>query len=868
MDGPGVELSSVQLRVLRDRTNEMKAIMSFTMKDGDLEGKSTWTLMGENELSGRGTVQWRNIPLAGILSDVMFSGQNLACDGSTEGTLDFQGHFGKGSGWQGAGQIRLLDFALNELQTHKRYFQADRVGFEIHEFDSQLKRLDIDRMDLVGARWEMQVQEDRFFPFLAPLDRLHRQMESLDVTIHRLDLTRARVRFLDTRHEPAIVIPLQIKEASLVSDQDASYRIRASMDNVPISLSGSGSLFPLDIRLKTDVRDLPLGVLALYAPRLQGQMPEDGSFTGQANLLMQADASGYLSTLRLDLAGDLQQIDYRTPNFPVMHMDSVTVRQAGFDVLENAWNISGLGITGVRMTFRPGAIAASEAENVQKQVRIADMEVEDLSTRVEIDAADRSILLPDLDGKGHLEETQGFTISLAGQHDPERWDLKVRRRPGEDTIGISLSATGVPLVRLRHMVPRFVWLDSESAPELGGEAGLDLDMRFKPGQLRYSGKVNIRDLLLGQAGKRLEAAKASLTIEQAGVGVRTQHISRIVLRDWIYQAPLSPFSIPGIPVKTTIRPKVDPMAWRLDRLALADGLISVGSPEDVWFSHVDGEISGFEQGKQGKISLSAAAGGGGVHLDGSMNIMRAVPEFTLHLRWRNVLPFFANDWLHLSGMPRLLHGRLSGSLQIRSLPQRGTYKGDMRLSLLYGRLQSGTFPHDPMLKITGYASQSLFDKLLDSKRNIKLDIPIDGSWLARPLNGDVIASALTRELRQRLDHQGANMEIKKIMPSSPKRIASLRLRKRGGFTLNERIRLARIISLLRRDKHLIVELEPQLGAQTLNRELFRRVRENQSDIERYLHRKGVDLARIFPVWPDAQQRGGEISSIRLIVRSP
>ncbi|MFQ5355757.1 MAG: DUF748 domain-containing protein [Mariprofundaceae bacterium] len=863
-----LELSSLNLNIRRDYNNALKALIRFTLADGDFESTSKWKLEAGNVLQGHGSAKWVDLPLQRLQTYAKLPSADLEWRGRIAGGINFQGQFGKNAGWKGSAKAHLAGFGLNDSQASGNIFQAGRISLDISEFDSWKQKLDISQVAFDEASWEMRILEDHSIPFLVMLDRLRTEMKAPHVLVRRFNLTNAEVHYFDASRESPVSFPIQLTTANMVRGRGGAYSVKAEavLDESRIDITGKGSLFPFETRLEARSEDLPILSLASFSPRLQGRLLQGGSFSGETRLFLRANDSGHLTRWRLNMNGDFARIAYATPNFPDWNMDTITVRDARIDLLENRWSIAKADISGGRMHFRPESVEEVKFVDVQQKFSIADLRIKDLMLKLELDANGNGILLPGLDGQGHIG-SKGFKVAFQARQELERWKLDAEGGVPDGNIKIGVHANHVPLLQLRYMIPRLAWLDAGSAPELGGEVHLNLKMIIRPGQMRYSGKFSVKNLHFGQAGKLLQAERADLLIKQAGVGLGPQYISKFRLKNWLYHGAISQVAISSVPAKEETRAKGDSSIWQVDMLSLENGRISLGSPEDIWLSHIAGSVSGLKPGKEAKILISANAGGGTIDLKGSLDFMRAIPEFYLQAKWHNVVPFFANDWLHLSGFPRLLHGRLSGDLALTSKARDEAYSGKLHLHLLHGKLESGAYPDDPILALTGYGSQSLFNKLLGRGKSMELEIPVRGNWLSRPLDWSVLGYAFSEELKRRAEKQGAEVRIRKITPSSPRKISGLRLREEGRFSHNERGRLAKIIRFLRRNKNLIVELEPQLG-RSLDADLFKRVRQTQSRIERYLHHRGIDLTRIYPVWPEAQQHGAETSSIRLLVRKP
>lgn len=870
-----LNISTLQLELTGRVGETLQAGVQASLAGGSIKIETQWEPAAADGMRAHGSMQWEGFAIDQLQPFIPLPLQKHTWRGESEGNLRFSAQSGGKSALQVAGQVKLLHFSLADPDAPTNKFQAEEVRLHINGFDSHSQHLEIAELHLVRAGWEVRVTDDQAAssgkkissPSL--LQQLCLDPRTPDSQIQRITLTQAAVNIVDARTAPVITVPLQLVRAEMVRDNEGKYVVQSqvSLSGSQVNVTGTVSLVPFGLKLDIEARDFAVATLAAFAPRLDSHLLQAGTFSGDARILLQTEhASGQLRELRMQLSGLFRDLQYKTPRFPDWNIGSVEVRKARISARQPVWVIDRMAISDAHINYRPTFAKKGEVV-AHPSPHISDLQIRHLDIELLTRTGKRGLGISDLAGTGRVDK-QGFKVRLKAHQEREEWHLRISGQVLSSRFNVTADADHVPVVQFRSIMPDFTSMSSGSVPELSGDTSLTLNLEVLPGGIRYSGRITVQNFLMGQAGNLLQADRAELQINRAGLGENPQSYTSLHMRDWLYQAALSPLgSLQS--AATTVPPAIGPghKSWRLDRLVLENGKFSLGNPQDIWLSHINGTVNGLAPGQQAVMDFSARAGGGKINLNGTLNMMQSMPAFKIQAKIRDVVPFFANDWLTLSRMPPLLRGRLSADLQLGTKPDSSVYGGEMKLRLQHGQLQHGTFPDDPLLQLTGHSSQNLLDKLSNRHWNLTLEVPVSGDQHSRSPDWSVLGTALVDELRRQAG-KVRQEKTKKNSPPSPKKISSLRLHERGGFSYNERIRLFKIIHFLRRNRQLVLEMEPRLGAEVADAALFRRMRYTQTVIERFLHRRGISLARIFPVWPQASQREGETSSIRLIVHQP
>ncbi len=372
-----------------------------------------------------------------------------------------------------------------------------------------------------------------------------------------------------------------------------------------------------------------------------------------------------------------------------------------------------------------------------------------------------------------------------------------------------------------------------------------------------SGEAELSAARLIYQGEQWQAEKLLLDIEKMSSGIPEQLIRRLDVQGWRYQAALQPLGHMGASPEVMKREDDEAERWHLKSVTLQDGEVAVGRKEAVWMDQVTVNINNLKPDSSAPIRVKGRLGEGYLSLKGDLSWSLALPEISsAKISIRNVLPFFINEWLGVSGAPELMRGRIYTDISIKREPD-GRYQGMWYLRLQHGALAPVAAQGDPLLDRTGFNSFDIFSRLQREGR-IRLRIPVEekGSF------GAALGNALVKKLNGEMMKKGH--VIHEANEGSGSLLSSVRLREKGAFSQNERVRLRKVILYLRKNPKQSVELIPQFGKSSPDVRQIERSRYTQRQIEQFMNRRGVSSSRIFPVWPGGEHRGsGSVSGISI-----
>lgn len=685
-----------------------------------------------------------------------------------------------------------------------------------------------------------------------------------------------------------------------------------------LGVQGGWSESGADVDLACD--GLALATLPLGWPDFAGRTLTTGRFSGVMRLQRSWQGGGQPGAdnetgdagWRVGLDGSLHGLQLVSEKLPAWDIARLDVRQGMLVLSSGAFSAGELRLEDA--DIRLNAYGDPATGPAPTSPRIERLSLTRIRPQLYFGDAS-SIALPDMQGKGRMHPGSGkqggrvvFTsmdraaVVAADENDrsdraepepSEAWEVVAEGDPFGQWQA-RLKASHVPLVRLRPLLPRASLPGESGVPEYSGLADISLQLTPQGGGVQASGKASLFDMRMMQGGDQLSTSRMDVDIALAGSD-GTRQLARVTLNDWQYQMALRPLPRMVRPVPTegesrnlaqgpddggdpdntgTETPDVvgviestAPMHdfdWQIGELVAGNGSISLGQPDALIARQLLLRVHHLKSGELVPFTLSGELGGGALQVGGKLQWQPAM-QMEIKGTLAHALPFMFNDWLRLSGMPRLVRGRLDASLDItRQGPVlTGGYAGELKLSLHQGVPESGVFPEDPMLQRSGYTTQGLLERL-NYPRGFKLVIPFSGSWQSSGLV-DVIGEAGLESLkaaagRARATSAGAEPAISKLV--------RIRLQGKRGFSHNERVRLRKMISALLADHKLIVELTPQLGTAQPDADMTERVLRTQQAVEQYMNKMGVASRRIFPVWPLAQHRHGDAPGLLLRARAP
>lgn len=611
------------------------------------------------------------------------------------------------------------------------------------------------------------------------------------------------------------------------------------------------------VRIQARCRGISLAGLGDVLPAVHGRTVQSGIWTGDVQLGRQNRHNPW----GVRVSGEARGIRLGSADLPAWTIGSMTLDQAMGQWSVHHIHVKQMQIHDMNMALQPGTIQPPASP---WQFQIARLTFENVRPSIVIRGGSSRFLLPPMGGGGHLKANGYMDLNATSSGD-EAWRITGTGYVGK-LFSLTINAEKVPVVRLRPLLPHLSLPGSSGDLQLSGNSQFRILLRAGNGKLRLQGQMTLTDVMVSQGGNTFLADAVHIGIQQAGM-LKVQQLGSVRIEQWRYQAALHP--IPRT-VETDAAQEEEPQhehekpPWQVGEITASDGAISLGSEDAVWADHASFSLKKLRAGTWSPLVFHASVGGGKLRVRGRVDFFSADTRMNLNARLTGALPFFLNNWLVLSGSPRLIRGRLDGSFYIK--PVRGTqaYRGELNLMLRHGQFESGAFPQDPMLPLTGFSMRSLLERL--ARRGlVKMDIPFRGDWQTQPFFIEQMGVAALKTIRQQAS---STKGIPGDAPIPSKTVSYIRLKHGHSFSHNEHVRLWQVVKILRKKPGLMMELLPQLGDTPLDKGLISRVRHTQAMIEHYMYARGIAKRRIYPVWPVAVQRHGDITGIKITVRMP
>jgi len=588
-------------------------------------------------------------------------------------------------------------------------------------------------------------------------------------------------------------------------------------------------------------------------PTLAGRRLQTGIWNGDMQLRRQGENKQW----RMRLDGDIRKAKFVSENSPAWVLGSVTLSGAVVNFSTHRLRVGRVQIRDMDMALQAGEVWQTDSS---WSLQTDALEFENVRPVISPGAESGHLALPALKGSGHVDGDSYVQLDAASDGD-EAWRIHGEGNPGK-LFTLNIQADRVPVVRLRPFLPDLSLPGNVGAPQISGNSRFKIVVKSGNGKAWFAGQAAFTDAALSQGGNTFSANSITVDIQKAGM-VKTQTLGPVLIDGWHYQSALHP--IPKMVEDETARDAAAQrreLPWSVNSIVARHGIISMGSKDAVWGRNAFLSLKKLRAGASSPLKFNAVFGDGSMRMRGRISPFSVVPEITLKARLTGALPFFLNNWLAVSGAPRLLRGRLDGTLYIKPGHGKAAYSGQLNLALHQGRLESGAFPQDPLLPLTGFDMRSLSERLIRGG-DMKLAIPFKGNWRMRPFSMRVLGLATLNAVKRRAaSAKPARLDIL----SHTEMVSHIRLHKGHVFSHNEHVRLWRAVKALWKQPGFIVELIPQLGRRPLDAVLTTRVRHTQEMIEQYMRRRGIVRRRIYPVWPSGEHRTGDASGIKVIVR--
>ncbi|MDQ7010670.1 MAG: hypothetical protein Q9M29_02505 [Mariprofundaceae bacterium] len=647
-------------------------------------------------------------------------------------------------------------------------------------------------------------------------------------------------------------------------------RIRlADEDGVAAGTVVHGRMDVATWQLDTRISSWPVASWRRYAPVWHGYRLVAGVFEGEVTWYGDMQSGAWSAECA---AGVFRDIRYQ----PAAEQEA---EQSG-------WRIGRLQLSGMRlqMPIRHLAIARMTMADTSLyfmpgrtddagepwEITVGKGAFECLQLSVEVN--DGVFRMPPMQGEASWRAGGGLVFDMhtgmgdESGHGRPAWRLHGKgmltaTRPA--SFEMQLLAEDVPLVRMRPLVPGLSGHQGKAAA-LAGLVRLDLTVRIREGAWRLGGQMAAADVRLAYGANEWWAEDVQVDIKQAGMGLPEQLLSQIEVRGWQYMTALRPLA--AMSSEAAEESAASPWSyalrhghWGVERIRLHDGSISVGRTDAVWMDDISMDVNGLQRGHKARLRVEGRLDGGGVDISGGVDMRGESPHINLKGRVRNALPFFAGDWLSLSGAPRIIRGRLSADFSLADTSD-GGYRATATLRLRRPLLESGVFVNDPLLPRVGFGMHEVFARLAGKQDAISLNISLAGDWQQAPFDWARAGEALLAAIRK-ASQKAIPLTLEKkaaVMAES-----QIRLHNRDTLSHNERARLRKLWRKALRHKKWAIDMVPQFSQQKIDSTLIRRIRYTQRLIETFMSERGIGRGRIFPVWPVAEHRTGETGAIRV-----
>jgi len=594
----------------------------------------------------------------------------------------------------------------------------------------------------------------------------------------------------------------------------------------------------------------PVAMFTDYAPQFQGRKLMSGNFSGAINF------SGSLKKWQMGVVETyLDQIRYgqaaeEAGTIPEWQVEKVHVTKAVVQWPERLIDIKAAELINADFGFDAQGGQFSEPLWSIKAAEIGLNRV-----RPALHLSQGVLRVPEMKGVVSVKENHRMKLSLKsaasdGNRDEERWRIFGEGdwdANNNNRMAIEVAAENASLVRFRPLMPKKI---RESATDLIGNVSMKLKLLAGPGSWEGRGGAELSTAALTYKGEQWQAEKIVFDFERVGSGIPHQLIRQLDVQGWKYQAALQPLDQASVSHDLSEIESDGAEPWHLKSLTLSDGEVAVGHKEAVWMDQITIDIENLKPDSRAPININGRLGGGSLSLKGDLLWDSVLPEITsAKISVRDVLPFFMNEWLQVSGVTELIRGRIYTDATIKRNAD-GHYKGMWYLRLQSGGLGQAASKIDPLLEKVGFNAFDIFSTLQNEGR-IRLRIPIDQQGQL----GAALGSAFVKQLNSEMLKKGRrSLESGESYGDI---LSSVRLHEKGTLSQNERVRLRKIILYLRENPQSSIELIPQFGGSSEGDHQAERSRYTQHLIEKFLNQRGIALSRIFPVRPGEEHRSSE-----------
>ena len=590
----------------------------------------------------------------------------------------------------------------------------------------------------------------------------------------------------------------------------------------------------------------PLHIFQSYAPKFDGHQISQAYLNAKVHVLHKPES------LHINIAeGMLEHVKSQGEEQSAWQFETVHFSQAALSWPQRKFKLESARIEhGVWGIAKPVLVAANESA---WQFECPNIEF----THVKFGDVDSDFWIPEMQGKAWLKKNILMIKSRSDTDAMGSWLLQgsVNMKHKAPVFDMNIQAEDIPLTAFRDKLPARL---SEHTG-LDGQVGLRLHALRDDGGWHIKGDMDVHDMHWDKNAWLWTAKSMSLKNISFGSNEPVR-IAYWQVNDWFGQAPLQPWI--GVENNTANDKKAFWLEdWQVDKWVGKHGRFALGQADDVWLEVGEAKLSGIEKGKHIGMNIKGSLADGQFSLTGKWFPWGDVPWVSLKASVKHALPFVAGQWLQLSGLPMFTQGRLSASLNVNKAKQEENgYDGLIRFSLSHAKLEQGVFSNTVLSKLTGYAPDALFERIAPDG-DMRLSLPFQGNWQSTPLSWHQLGKVLLTGLKEKAAIQVARHQQAIAIHLSNIRLHSLQEGFNDTLQHNERVRLRKVLSVLRREKTWKIALIPQLGEAVLDDVLRARIRYTQQQIEHFLSLRGLSPSRIFPVLPQESNREGTSTGV-------
>jgi hypothetical protein len=648
-------------------------------------------------------------------------------------------------------------------------------------------------------------------------------------------------------------------------------------------------------KLEVTAKDWPLDAWAEVLPKigggqiLAGQLDGPMQWQGQPGKWKVNADQGVLRNVVYAMGNERKTADWRVGRLEFKH--------ALIEQSKRHLQASSILLADVNVTLQPAPALADDVlekkPGADWHLSVDDIHIQNMMLGLSLEQG--KVVVPPLHGKGSWKPGKALNFKLQTQTAAEKtakaqaektmikkaeyWQLRGQVLQSQTVVKdtrLHIQARNVPLAKLRALVPL---TGSKTSPlTLEGNTSLKLDISIHDGVWQAAGQATADAVVLAHASNSWNMDHLTMSFGPVGMGLDSQSIKLIEVQGWKYITALNPLSAHSAETSAETDSAVEQplwwaeslrrQNWKIDTVRMNSGTVSLGRSEDYWARQLDIRMDQLQAGQWSKLNIAGVVGGGDFTVKGTWDALGEVNRFRGMASLENALPFFLHNWMTASGMPRLIRGRISADISVKDGASADSYQSLTKLRFLRGLTEMSLSPDDPLLSRTGFGTSEILLRLDDGAGKAGLQFETSGSWRTQALNMGQLGMSMQSALQQAVMQQAEKED--QLAPEKQRHSSQTRIRlhERGVLSLNERVRLFKVVRLLRKNPDWVIDLTPHWTGDEMNADVLKRVLYTQNLIERYLLHRKVSKQRIFPSWPTIENQVDDIGSIWVSIGPP